>query len=78
MGQAIGSLLGIKQPKAPEPVAIIPTPDPEKAKSPVDEEGAKLASERIAQEKLRRGRNSLRTNLDNPGYAGGSGVAIPT
>ena len=58
---------------------ITPAPKEEEAKQvePVDSEAAKTARERIEQEKLRRGRRSLRTDATAANTQGGAGVAIP-
>ena len=63
--------------KAPAPVQIPQQTTPEKT-APVDEEAAATAKTRQAEDKLRKGRKSLRIDLAD-GVGGGSigsGVAI--
>lgn len=68
----------MKPPSAPPPQIIQPPPPPEPEKpAPVDPEALVSAKKKIEQEKLRRGRNSLRIDLSNPAVGGGAGVFIP-
>jgi|GEM_PF-4647874 len=73
MGSMISGLLGGKE--AAPPVMITPAPQPAKTEE-IDPEAKRLANERLAQAKLRKGRAALRTDLVTGGS--GAGIAIPT
>lgn len=69
---------------SPDPIIIpAPAPAPIQEKTPAaadlpDPEAARVARERAAQEKLRKGRKNLRIDLASTGSTGGgSGVFIP-
>lgn len=68
-----------KPPKA-EPVKQTPPPPPPEptAEAPVIDEGPGRSKETASATSRRRGKRSLRIDLNIPGPAGTSGLAIPT
>lgn len=77
MSSVISDFFGSAPAPAPAPV-VTPAPAAPQI-APVDENAAAVARARIEQEKLRRGRQSLRTDSANAAssYTGGAGIAIP-
>jgi hypothetical protein len=85
MGTAVNSfadnVLGMNPPEIPSAPQIVAAPeirkDTKDLPSQQDADALKVAKDRIEQEKLRKGRKSLRQDLSTATSSVGAGVAIP-
>ncbi len=77
VGQAVGLIPEVPDIKLPAPVAAPQVDAAQQEQNLPDPEAKRIASAKLAQEKLRKGRKNLRIDLAGSSQGVGAGVAIP-